>query len=87
MPAKYGVEGDDRDNLLQRPPAESLALRCEPPSLVISQAEAFTAEVLTEDSILLLQITDDGLPVPFDPATRGDDQQLPATNCIEHPAI
>jgi hypothetical protein len=87
MPAKYGVGCDDGGNLLQRFPAESLALGCESSSLVVGEPESLPAELFLEDSILFAQILNRGLLMLVDLASEDRDEELPWLKDPGHPGI
>ncbi|TNF80791.1 MAG: hypothetical protein EP299_02400 [Acidobacteria bacterium] len=75
----------DRGNLLQRSPAESLPLGREPPSLVVSEPESLSTELLLEDSILLAQVLDRRVLMLVDPACEDRDKELPWLEDLSHP--
>ena len=87
MPGQDGIWANDGREVGEDSAAEQLSFCSQPTALVIGQPEPFSAEMFSQNPVFLLQVTDDGLLVPVDPAGRGDDQQLSETNCAEHSAI
>ena len=79
MPSEDRVRADDGGDLAEDSASEKLTLRRQPSSLVVGQPEALAAQLLTEDTILFLQVADDGLLVPIDPTGCRYDQRLPGT--------
>ncbi len=53
--------GDDAGDALKHLAAESLALHGEASALIVGQADAAAAELLTEDAILLQEVVDDAV--------------------------
>jgi len=71
MPGQDRVRGDERGNFIQQLTAQGLALRSQPAALIIGKPQALVPELLSEDTILLLEILDRSLLVLVDPARQG----------------
>jgi hypothetical protein len=52
-----------------------MALRGEPPALVVAQAEALALQLLAEDPVLLHEVLENFLLVAVDPSGEGHEQQ------------
>ena len=65
--------------------AESLALRHEPTSLVVSESKSLSAERFFEDPVLLAQVLDCRLLMLVDPASEDRDEELPWLEDLSHP--
>ena len=79
VPAQDRVRRDDGgDPRLRSRRPSALALCCEPSALVVVQPEAFAAELLFEDAILLDQVVDGLGLVSVDPTGEGREEKLKA---------
>ena len=76
MPTQEGVGRHDRGDVGEETTTERLALRSEPATLVIGEAESTTAELLLEDSVLLDEVRDNLGLFAVDPAGEGGEQEL-----------
>jgi hypothetical protein len=85
MPAEDCVGCDDRGNLLQRSPAQNLALRRESTPLIVGQPEPSPAELFFEDPVLLAQLINRRLLMLVDPASEDRDEELPWLEDLSHP--
>jgi hypothetical protein len=74
VPGEDGVRADDGGDAREDSTAEQLSLGSQPSSLVIGQAKASVPQLLSEDAVFFLQVVNDRLLVPIDPAGCGDDQ-------------
>ncbi len=80
VPGHDRVRSDDRRHLSQGSSTERLSLRGQPSAFVIGEAETLTAELTFEDAVLLDEVIDDILLVTVDPASDGDQKELPRVN-------
>ena len=76
IPAQDRVRRDDAGHLGQDPSAEFLAAHGETTPLSVSQAERTTAQLLSEDSILLTEIVDQIFLVTVQPASNREDEEV-----------
>ena len=75
-PAQDRVRRDDARNLGEDSPAELLPAYGEPTPLCVGQAERTTAQLLSEDSILLTEIVDQIFLVTVESAGDGEDEEV-----------
>ena len=61
MPTQDGVGRDDRADLGERFPAQSLCLRGQPSALIVVEPEPLASELLFQDPVFLAEILDDAL--------------------------
>ena len=54
-------------------PSDDFCFASKPDSLGVSKAPGFATELLEEDAVLLLEVFDDGLLMPIDSASDGDE--------------
>ena len=73
VPAQDRVRGDDAGDLAKGPSAEGLALGGKATPLRVGEAKTPSCELLSEDTVFLLEVGDHVLVSPIDPA--GEDQQ------------
>ena len=59
VPAQDRVRRDDTGNLLERLPADRLALDRQSSALGVSQPKTTSAELLSQDAVLLAEVVDD----------------------------
>jgi hypothetical protein len=75
VPRQQSLRRDDRCNLRQNASAESLCSESESTALVVCKPESPTAELLTQDFVLLAQILDCLLLLFIHPAGNGDQHE------------
>ena len=73
VPAQDRVGGDDAGDLAKGPSAQGLALGGKATPLRLGEAKTPSSELLSEDTVFLLEVGDHVLVSPIDPA--GEDQQ------------
>ncbi len=77
MPAENCVESKQLADFFKHLPAQNLAFDGQSPPLLIVQQKAFLAGFLSENLILSLQILNDNLLLPVDPAGEDEEIELP----------
>ena len=77
VPAEQSVRGDDGGDFLKRLTAKDLAFDGKASSLVIVEENTFFAQLLLEDLVLRDEIFDDALLFLIDPASQGEQKQMP----------
>ena len=77
MPAEDGVRIAQRPELLQQLAPDRLALGRQAALLLIGQQKSLAANVLTQDSVLLLEILDDLLLPAVHPSRNGYEEESP----------
>jgi hypothetical protein len=68
MPTQNRVWCHDRFEFSQHSPSKGMALRGQPPPLIIAEAQAFVAVQLAEHSVLFLQVSMHGSLLLVHPA-------------------
>ncbi len=76
-----GVRCHDRGHRFQHAPAESLSLHGQPTPFAVGEAKTPPAELSLQDTVLLNQVVDDLLLMVVDPASDGEDEELPRVKC------
>ncbi len=80
MPPENRVRCHDRGDLGQDPVSDGFSFRCQTTSLGVGQAKTSPAELLLQYLILFAEVLDHGILVAADPASGGNDEDLPWTN-------
>ena len=77
MPSKDGVRRHDGSDFLQCLATQQFSCDGQAAPLVIGKQDALLEKLLFKDLVFDLQILDDFLLMPVDPAGEDEDQQLP----------
>ncbi len=77
MPGQDRIGRNDRRDLLQHSWTEDLALDCEAPAFFVGEADPFALELVPENPILFLDVSDHVVLLPVDPASQSDQKKLP----------
>ncbi len=76
VPSQERLRRDDASHSAQRLQPKSSALHGQAAPLVIREAQSTATELLAQDAVLLLEVVDDVLLLPIDPAGEEEDEQL-----------
>jgi hypothetical protein len=76
MPPQHGVGSDDRRNLTERLPSQTIGARGESPPVVISEPQAPPTQLPPQKAVLLDQVSDHLPLAALQPAGEDQEQQL-----------
>jgi hypothetical protein len=83
MPAEQRVRRDDRREVMQGRPADSVGAHSESPAVIVSKPQASLTELPPQQAILFNQIGE-RLPFPAIQPTRDAQEQQPKHRHVDH---
>jgi hypothetical protein len=77
VPREDRIRRDERRNVSEKASPEHFASCGESSSLLVSKADAFVADVFSEDAVLSLEVFNGSKLVPIDIAGERDNEEVP----------